>query len=449
MGARSAAEDLAPVVRALAGSDLPVGFRFWDGSSFGPDPAEATVVVRSPRALRRLLFAPGELGAARAYVAGEIDVEGDIYAVLSIRDTVAAPDRPFRMRAGPSTLTNLVRAAYRHGALGPPLPPPPEEARLRGSLHSRARDASAISHHYDVSNDFYRLFLGETLTYSCAYFASPDLSLDEAQLAKYDLICRKLGLEPGMRLLDVGCGWGGMVMYAARTYGVKAVGVTLSANQAELARERVADAGLSSQVEIRLADYRDIDDGPYDRISSIGMFEHVGLSKLAEYLSVLERLLPPRGRLLNHGISRPPGPPALHRNSFIYRYVFPDGELHEVGRVVSAVQSAGLEVRDVESLREHYSRTLRLWVANLETNWSQAVDVVGVNRARVWRLYMAGSAVNFEAARTSIHQVLAVKSGPKGESGMPMTRSQLLARTAMGPRAGGDSAPREVAVHPG
>jgi cyclopropane-fatty-acyl-phospholipid synthase len=322
---------------------------------------------------------------------------------------------------------------------------------LRGALHSPSRDASAISHHYDVSNDFYRLFLGETLTYSCAYFASSDLSLDEAQLAKYDLICRKLGLAPGMRILDVGCGWGGMVMHAAERYGVSAVGITLSANQAELATKRVADAGLTSKVEIRRADYRDVHDGPYDAISSIGMFEHVGMSRLGTYLSVTEGLLAPSGRLLNHGISRPPGPPALRRSSFISRYVFPDGELHEVGSVVSAIQSAGLEVRDVESLREHYARTLRLWVANLEANWPHAVALAGLNRARVWRLYMAGSALQFEAARTSIHQVLAVKTDPRGQSGMPMTRSELLSRRSSSPRPGpaGPVGRQVAARHPG
>jgi cyclopropane-fatty-acyl-phospholipid synthase len=269
--------------------------------------------------------------------------------------------------------------------------------------------------------------LGPTITYSCAYFASEEMSLDEAQEAKYELVCRKLGLGPDMRLLDVGCGWGGMVLHAAREHGVRAVGVTLSRQQHELAQKRIAEAGLADRVEVRFQDYRDIDDGPYDAISSIGMFEHVGVSRLNEYFADLYALLVPEGRLLNHAISRPPGPSAFDKHSFIERYVFPDGELHEVGSVVSAIQNNGFEARDVESLREHYARTLRHWVTNLETKWDDAVAAAGEARARVWRLYMAGSAMNFEAGRTNIHQVLAVKPDPSGRSGMPSTRRDWLA----------------------
>jgi cyclopropane-fatty-acyl-phospholipid synthase len=229
-----------------------------------------------------------------------------------------------------------------------------------------------------------------------------------------------------MRLLDVGCGWGGMVLHAAREHGVQAVGVTLSRQQHELAQKRIAEEGLTGQVEVRYQDYRDIADGPYDAISSIGMFEHVGLSRLHEYFIDLFGLLRPEGRLLNHAISRPPGPSVLDKHSFIERYVFPDGELHEVGTVVSAMQEDGFEVRDVESLREHYARTLRQWVNNLESNWDEAVAAVGEARARVWLLYMAGSAMNFQAGRTSIHQVLGVKSDASGRSGMPPTRAGLL-----------------------
>jgi cyclopropane-fatty-acyl-phospholipid synthase len=337
-----------------------------------------------------------------------------------------SPDEKVTVGLGVRGWAKAAAAAARLGILGPPLAPPEEEARLHGKLHSKARDAAAISHHYDVSNDFYRLFLGETLTYSCAYFSASDASLDDAQRAKYDLICRKLGLRPGMRLLDVGCGWGGMLIHAAEHYGVDAVGVTVSRRQHELALARIADAGLAGRVDVRFQDYRDVDDGPYDAVSSIGMFEHVGLARLGEYFSALHRLLPPQGRLLNHGISRPPGPAAIDRNSFIGRYVFPDGELHEVGQVVSAMQQHGFEVRDVESLREHYARTLRCWVANLEAEWDRAQQLVGPARARVWRLYMAASAVNFEAGRTAIHQVLGVKTGPRGESGMPPTRAEWL-----------------------
>jgi len=264
--------------------------------------------------------------------------------------------------------------------------------------------------------------LGPSLTYSCAVWHDPDDTLEAAQANKYELICRKLDLRPGMRLLDVGCGWGGMVMHAAQNHGVQAVGITISRQQAELAEKRVAEAGLSDQVQIRVQDYREVADGPYDGISSIGMFEHVGEARLAEYFECLRRLVRPEGRLLNHGISRPArGEKArLPRRSFINRYVFPDGELHEVGRVISITQDAGFEVRHVESLREHYALTLRRWVANLEAHWDEAVSEVGAPRARVWRLYMAASAVNFEAGRSQVHQVLSVPREPGALSGLPL-----------------------------
>lgn len=423
------ADDLRPLVSALLGGEPPITIEFWDGSRLGPPPASspAVVKVRHRRALRRLVWQPNELGLGRAYVAGEIDVEGDIFAALALRDRIAGPDDRARLGGDRTTRRAALRAALRVGAIGPPPRRPPEEARLRGRRHSPARDAAAIRHHYDVSNDFYRLVLGETMTYSCAYWADDDMTLDDAQRAKYELVCRKLGLAPGMRLLDVGCGWGGMVIHAARTHGVRAVGITLSPAQQELAAKRVADAGLADRVEVRLQDYRDVTDGPYDAISSIGMFEHVGLERLREYFARLYALLRPEGRLLNHGISRPrPGPSGFDRHSFIDHYVFPDGELHEVGTVITQMQALGFEVRDVESLREHYGRTLRAWVANLEANWDAAVRAAGAGRARVWRLYMAASACNFEANRTSIHQVLAVKPGPGGTSGMPPTRHSFL-----------------------
>ena len=403
---------LADLVVRYLGPDLPVRFEAFDGSSAGPPDAPATLVVRSERALRRLVTAPGELGIGRAYVAGDLDVEGDIYAVLALRTR-----RP-NLRLGVGDVVELVR---RLGAAGiRPLPPPPEEARLHGRRHSKARDAAAVSHHYDVGNDFYRLVLGPSLTYSCAVFTDPTDSLERAQANKYELVARKLALGPGMRLLDVGCGWGGMVMHAAERHGVDAVGVTLSREQATLASKRVVEADLATQVDVRIEDYRDISDGPYDAISSIGMFEHVGEARLAEYFRRLHDLLAPGGRLLNHGISRPPGRRSrFGRSSFLERYVFPDGELHEVGRVVSVVQEAGFEVRHVESLREHYARTLRRWVTNLEGSWDQAVELVGPARARVWRLYMAASAVSFEDNRNQIHQVLAVKPDG-GISGMPL-----------------------------
>jgi cyclopropane-fatty-acyl-phospholipid synthase len=310
--------------------------------------------------------------------------------------------------------------------LGPaalrPIGAPAEEARLHGRRHSKERDAAAIAHHYDVSNAFYRLVLGSTMTYSCAVWQSPEVGLDAAQDAKHELVCRKLALEPGMRLLDVGCGWGAMVIHAARHHGVRAVGVTISRKQAELAAKRVAEAGLADMVEIRLQDYRDVHDGPYDAISSIGMFEHVGLEQLKVYFDNLHTLLRPGGRLLNHAISRPAGHrmrARFGRRSFIDRYIFPDGELHEVGSVVSAIQRAGFEARHMESLREHYALTLRAWVANLEAHWDDAVHEVGERRARIWRLYMAACAVTFEDGNNQVHQVLGVKPDG-GRSGLAL-----------------------------
>jgi cyclopropane-fatty-acyl-phospholipid synthase len=384
-----------------------------NGSVMGPDDARARLVVRSPDALRRIVTAPGELGFARAYVAGEIDVDGDIYAALPA--LLELPSRPQLARLWLAAARTVGLRGLRR------LPPPAEEAQLRGRRHTRRRDAAAISHHYDVSNAFYRLVLGPSLTYSCAVYETPEDTLEDAQSAKHDLVCQKLGLEPGMRVLDVGCGWGSLLLHAAERYGVRGVGVTISPRQAELARERVAAARLADRIDIRLADYRDVRDGPFSAISSIGMFEHVGSSQLGLYFARLHELLRPQGRLLNHGIARPPGRQApIRRSTFVGRYVFPDGELHEVGAVVSAVQEAGFEVRHTETLREHYALTLRAWVRNLEANWDAAVAEVGAARARIWRLYMAGSALGFEAARLQVHQVLAVR-GDGGPSGMPLT----------------------------
>jgi cyclopropane-fatty-acyl-phospholipid synthase len=405
---------LAPLVDEVLGGNVPLAVEAYDGSRAGPGDASTRLILRGPDALRRIITAPGELGLARAYVAGDIDLEGSIWDLLALRDRM--PD----VRIDPRVVLRLVKelGGWREVRR---LEPPPEEARLHGRRHSKARDAAAISHHYDVSNAFYRLVLGPSMTYSCAVFHDPSDTLEAAQANKYELICRKLGLEPGMRLLDVGCGWGGMVMHAAEHHGVRAVGVTISRRQAELAEKRVAEAGLSKEVEIRVQDYREVADGHFDAISSIGMFEHVGEARLGEYFGRLRALVRPQGRLLNHGISRPSGQRArLPARSFINRYVFPDGELHDVGRVVSLVQLSGFEVRHVETLREHYALTLRQWVANLEANWDAAVEEVGEARARVWRLYMAGSAANFEAGRTLVHQVLAVPASDDGRSGMPL-----------------------------
>jgi cyclopropane-fatty-acyl-phospholipid synthase len=419
---------LQVVTEEFLGEGANVRFEDWRGRTWGPADAPVTVRFNDVDAVKYLVRNPGELGFGRAYVSGAMDIVGDIWALLDLQRNLGGLRlRPGQVRAllGDIGLQNL------RGA--PPTPPEEVDVGSRLLAHSRQRDRRAISHHYDVSNDFYRMVLGPSWTYSCGVFEHDDDTLEQAQVNKYELICRKLGLRPGMRLLDVGCGWGGMAMHAARFYGVEAVGITISKNQAELARKRVADAGLANQVDIRIQDYRDLSDGPFDAISSIGMFEHVGLAHLSRYFEILHGLLTPSGRLLNHQIGRTPdlarrwnlrSNAALARNGFIHRYVFPDGELHEVGDVVGAMQRTGFEARHMESLREHYGFTLRRWVDNLERNWDDAVAEVGEGRARVWRLYMAATSVNFTTGHTQVHQILGVKTPTEGSamghSGMPL-----------------------------
>ncbi|HMJ77764.1 MAG TPA: cyclopropane-fatty-acyl-phospholipid synthase family protein [Iamia sp.] len=436
-----AAPLLAPIVRRLLGGALPFALEAWDGSrveadepvgaraATAPDGAPVTVVVRSPDALRRILYAPGELGLARAHIVGDIDVDGDIFDLLAVRDVLGGAGDHVSVGPGLSDVGPLLRSMRELGALGRPLPPPPEEARPRGRRHSRRRDATAIRHHYDVGNDFYELVLGEAMTYSCAFWTDGIEDLATAQAAKHELVCRKLGLRPGMRVLDIGCGWGSFVLHAAQHHGARALGITLSPEQAAYARQRVVDEGLEDRVEIRVQDYRDLDEPAFPAIASVGMFEHVGEGEADTYAAAVTRLLAPGGRLLNHAISRadPDDAAGVDDRSFIGRYVFPDSALHEVGQVVTTLQRAGLEVRDVESLREHYARTLRAWVANLQGSWDEAQMIAGPARARTWRLYMAGSAVAFDAGRISIHQVLAVRPQAGGDSGFPATRDWLAA----------------------
>ncbi|WP_166349180.1 SAM-dependent methyltransferase [Phytoactinopolyspora limicola] len=428
MSGTGAAPRIAGLVERVLGRELPVQLRTWDGTHAGPRNGPV-LVVRSRRALRRVLWQPDELGLARAWVAGEIDVDGDLEGVLVRLDGVL-DDLDSRPRLSAADRAEALRSAVLLGAVGPPPKPPAIEVELAGDRHSRRRDRAAISHHYDVGNDFYELVLGPSLTYSCAYWARPDqpeATLEDAQWDKHELICRKLGLEPGMRLLDIGCGWGSLVLHAAREHGVDVVGVTLSAAQAELAQRRIADAGLGRLAEVRVQDWRDIDDGPYDAVASVGMAEHLGSRTWPHYAERLHDLLKPGGRLLNHQIvrarQRPATTPDQRRGrTFIDAYVFPDGELIPVGDVVRHLESGGLEVRDVHGLREHYARTLRAWVANLEANWERAVALAGAGRARVWRLYMTGSALSFDAGRIGVHQVLAVRPDKHGYAGMPMVR---------------------------
>ncbi len=429
---------VASIVARLFEGKLPFRVEAFYGSAVEPvvvSPAnELTLRILNPNALVRVLRRPGELGLARAFVAGDIDLDGDLDALFALE--VPALSHLFT----PSSLGPLLREVG-SSALRP-LAPPRIEARQRGALHSRGRDRDAISHHYDVSNRFYEMVLGPSMTYSCAVFADDNDTLEVAQRRKVDLICRKLQLEPGMRLLDVGCGWGAMAIHAAANFGVSVVGITLSTEQQAYATERAAAMGVSQLCEFRLQDYRDVRDGPFDAISSIGMSEHVGRRALAPYAQQMFDLLKPGGRFLNHAIGRPvsmkedPRPskfaegwrqtqiawgmrgPSRVGSQFIERYVFHDGELHDVGTMVSLLQAHGFEVRHLESLREHYVLTLRHWVDNLVKRFDEAVAEVGEQRARVWRLYMAGSAVNFEQHHLEIHQVLTVKP-QGGRSGFP------------------------------
>ncbi|MFQ6854455.1 cyclopropane-fatty-acyl-phospholipid synthase family protein [Streptomyces sp. 35M1] len=429
-----AASRLTALAEELLAEPLPVRIRAWDGSESGPPDAPA-LVIRHRRALRRLLWKPGELGLARAWVAGEIDVDGDLYDVLGriagllwdrgadAKDAVH-PVRDPKVRAFARGLLDLA------GPWPPPAPPAVEVRRRTGPLHTRRRDKEAISHHYDVGNDFYALVLGPSMVYSCAYWQDGS-TLEDAQRDKLDLVCRKLGLKDGDRLLDVGCGWGSMAIHAARHYGARVTGVTLSREQAAHARKRIAEEGLTDRIEIRVQDYRDVRDGPYDAISSIGMAEHVGSVRYREYAEDLYALLKPGGRLLNHQIARRPerNEDAYHIDAFIDAYVFPDGELAPVGRTLATLEEAGFEARDVEALREHYALTLRQWVANLERHWEQAVRATSPGRARVWRLYMAASALSFEHNKIGVNQILAVRPLDDGGSRLPL-RARAWTETA-------------------
>jgi cyclopropane-fatty-acyl-phospholipid synthase len=411
---------LADVFQRVAGPDAPVEFRAYDGSKAGAESAPVRITVRSPTAVSYLAQAPGGLGLARAYVSGHLDVEGDMYAALARMASAQRIDLDFSERL------RVLRELGGPRVLLPRVPPPPQEVRvhrrwLSGRRHSKVRDATAISHHYDVSNTFYQWVLGPSMAYTCACYPSPGATLEEAQAHKFDLVARKLGLRPGMRLLDVGCGWGAMVIHAAREYGVRALGVTLSQEQAAWAQRAIKEAGVGDLAEVRHLDYRDVPETDFDAVSSIGLTEHVGKAQLPGYFAFLYSKLKPEGRLLNHCITRPDNQgPARVPDGFIYRYVFPDGELEGPGYLMSLMNDAGFEIRHDENLREHYAKTLAGWCANLDEHWDEAVAEVGDGTARVWRLYMAGSRLGFERNQIQLHQVLGVRLGPAGESGMPL-----------------------------
>jgi cyclopropane-fatty-acyl-phospholipid synthase len=412
---------LAEVFEKVAGSDTPVEFRAYDGTTSGqPGTPPVIVTVRDETAVKYLAQAPGAIGLARAFVSGHLDVDGDMYTALARLS-----------RAQQISLTLSERIAILRGLGGPKLlfpriAPPPQEVRvnrswLSGRRHSRNRDATAISHHYDVSNTFYEWVLGPSMAYTCACYPTADATLEQAQEYKFDLVARKIGLQQGMRLLDVGCGWGGMVMHAAKHYGVKALGVTLSEQQAVWAQKAIKEAGLEDLAEVRHSDYREVAETDFDAVSSIGLTEHIGKAQLPGYFSFLASKLRPGGRLLNHCITRPDDKgKASVRGGFIFRYVFPDGELEGPGFIVSAMHDNGFEVRHEENLREHYAMTLAAWCANLNAHWDEAVAEVGEPIARVWRLYMAGSQVGFEHNVIQLHQVLGVKLEDGGGASFPL-----------------------------
>ncbi len=413
---------ISEILEILADGNVPLRFTAYDGSAAGPEDAEIGLNLKSPRGTTYLATAPGDLGMARAYVSGDLEAvgvhPGDPYDMLRIM----SDELHFR-RPGALTLATITRSLG--WDLLRPIAPPPQEVVPRwrriaeGLRHSKTRDADSISHHYDVSNTFYEHVLGSSMTYTCAAYTSPDDTLEAAQENKYRLVFEKLGLKEGDRLLDIGCGWGGMVRYAARR-GVKTIGATLSREQAAWAQKAIADEGLSHLAEVRFSDYRDIPEAEFDAVSSIGLTEHIGVANYPSYFGSIKSKLRVGGRVLNHCITRPDNRAHARAGSFIDRYVFPDGELTGSGRIITEMQDAGIEVRHEENLREHYALTLKAWCKNLVDNWDACVEEAGVGTARVWGLYMAGSRLGFERNVVQLHQVLGVKLGPKGEADVPL-----------------------------
>ena len=394
-------------------AEREVGFRAYDGSIAGPQDGAVILEIRSPRAVQYLAGSPNQLGLARAYVTGDLEIIGDAYDALSRLYPLPLDHLSWRDKL------ELAKTFAPFAIKRPEIPP--QERRLGGRRHSKNRDAEAIHHHYDVSNTFYSWVLGPSMAYTCAVFPTADANLEQAQEEKFDLVCRKLGLQPGMRLLDVGCGWGGMVLHAVKNYGVNAIGVTLSEQQAMWGQRAIEEQGLSKAAQIRFSDYRDVTESDFDAVSSIGLTEHIGRANYPSYFSFLYEKLRPEGRMLNHTITRPNDGWQTHfKKSFINRYVFPDGELSGPSQVMTAMNTAGFEIRHEENLREHYAKTLTYWCQNLEDHWDEAVAEAGLGTARVWRLYMAASRLGFQINQIQLHQMLGVKLGAGGESGMPL-----------------------------
>ncbi len=400
-------------------STLKMDVRLWDGTRWPDDrtPHPATLVLKNPGALRAMLLPGTEVGLGEAYLYDDFDVEGELESVFEMADHLAEITLGGRkkLRAAGDLLRLPSGKKRQPGRRGP--------ARLSGKQHSIERDRQAVTYHYNVSNDFYGLWLDRHMVYSCAYFHSADEDLEAAQEQKLDLICRKLRLKPGQRLLDIGCGWGGLVMYAAQHYGVDASGITLSQPQADLAKERSAATGLSDHCRVEVRDYRELDDPDgYDILVSVGMFEHVGAALLPAYFAQAWRLLKPAGVFLNHGIASRATNRPVHGPTFSNTYVFPDGELVPINVTLHAAEESGFEVRDVESLREHYALTLRAWVRRLEAHHEDALKYVDEHTYRVWRLFMSGSAYGFKAGSLNLYQALLVKPGEGGQSGLPLRR---------------------------
>jgi cyclopropane-fatty-acyl-phospholipid synthase len=393
----------APLRKAIESSlpRRPFGVRFWDGTVVrATEPGSPTLTFHTPRALAHALLAPGELGLGRAYAAGMLDVD-DLEAGLRMVDEFEPPSLTIAQKA------NLALAVIRACGLVVPPRPPASELRLRGQRHTIGRDRRAVRHHYDVGNEFFALFLDRSMTYSCAYFAGGASTLEEAQEAKLELVCKKLGLREGERVLDVGCGWGSFVLHAATRHGVNAVGITLSEHQAELARQRARDAGVADRVEFRVADYREVSDGPFDAIASIGMVEHVGVEQIDVYARRLHGLLRPGGRLLNHGIAKLKDLDTPDEGAFSERFVFPDGVPLPLSRIQTALERTGLVTTHVEGLAADYARTLTYWIERFDARWDDAVRLAGIERARVWRLYLRAGRQGFETGWASVYQVLA------------------------------------------
>ena len=401
---------LAEVLEIFTAGRLPLRFTAYDGSTAGPPDAPFALDLKTSRGTTYLATGFGDLGLARAYIAGDLDIRGvhpgDPYELLKTLESLEFT------RPSPRLMARIVRSIgveHLRPVAPPPQEVPPRWRRIAGGLrHSKSRDAEAIHHHYDVSNIFYEWVLGPSMTYTCACYPHLDASLEEAQENKYRLVFEKLRLKPGDRLLDVGCGWGGMVRYAARR-GVHALGVTLSQEQAGWAQRAIADEGLE-HAEVRYGDYRDIAETGFDAVSSIGLLEHIGVRNYASYFRFLCSRIRPGGLLLNHCITRCDNKAEPAAQGFIDRYVFPDGELTGSGRIITEAQDAGLEVLHEENLRPHYALTLRDWCANLVEHWDEAVTEIGLPAAKVWGLYMAGSRLAFESGGIELHHVLAVNS---------------------------------------